>query len=365
MTFPTRRAALLLPVAVLVSEPPFARVQSRPTADNFAVERVAEGVYAVVRRDPPGLMFEANAAFVVQDDHVVVVDGGSNPESARAVLAALRRTTRKPVRYLVNTHWHGDHMMGNQVWADAFPGLEIVAHAAAREDFLGEGAVARRQFAEGAGQYASLLREKVAKGESVAGGPLSDEERLSHLTSVGLVDRALAQAGTARATPPTLTFDDRLVLARGGRAVELRWLGRAHTRGDVVVWLPAERLVLAGDLVAGPVPLVGSTSFPLDYPATLDRLLALGATTIVPGHGPVLRDDAYPRLLARMLRSLGEQTRAAAARGETLEEARRGVDLAEFRAAIAGDSPVRALLFSQYVAGPAVARAYWQARGEK
>ena len=358
------RAALLVPVALLVSEPPRG-AQARAGADNFTVERVADGVYAVVRQDAPGLMFEANAAFVVQADHVVVVDGGSNPESARAVLAAVRRTTRLPVRYLVNTHWHGDHTMGNQVWAEAFPGLEIVAHASAREDFLGEGAAARRQFAEGAGGYATLLREKVARGESLAGGPLSAEERASHLTSVALVDRALAQAAASRATAPTLTFADRLVLAREGRTIELRWLGRAHTRGDVVAWLPAERIVLAGDLVAGPVPLVGTTSFPLDYPATLDRLLALGATTIVPGHGPVLRDDAYPRLVARMLRSLGDQTRAAAERGETLEEARTRVDLAEFRAAIAGDSPVRGMLFSQYVAQPAVARAYWQAKGEK
>lgn len=362
---PAVRLALILPVAALVSEPALPRGPAGPTADNFSVERVAEGVYAVVRRDPPALMFEANAAFVVRDDHVVVVDGGSNPESARAVLAALRRTTRKPVRWLVNTHWHGDHTMGNQVWADAFPGLEIVAHSTTREDFLGEGATARRQFAEGAGGYAKVLSQKVAKRESLMGGAMSDEERESHLTSVALVDRALAQVPASRATPPTLTFDDRLVMARGGRPVEVRWLGRAHTRGDVVVWLPEEKLVIAGDLVAGPVPLVGSTSFPLDYPETLDRLLALGATAIVPGHGAVLRDDAYPRLMARMLRSLGDQTRAAVARGETLEEARKHVDLSEFRAAIAGESPVRAMLFSQYVAQPAVARAYWQAKGEK
>ena len=107
-----------------------------------------------------------------------------------------------------------------------------------------------------------------------------------------------------------------------------------------------------------PVPLVGTTSFPLDYGATLENLLALRPAVLVPGHGPVLRDDAYVRLMIRMLASIRTQTEAAVSRGETLEQARRSVNLDEFRRAIGGESKVRVLLFNQYVAGPAVARAY-------
>ena len=89
---------------------------------------------------------------------------------------------------------------------------------------------------------------------------------------------------------------------------------------------------------------------------------ALGAATIVPGHGPVMRDDTYVRLMQRLLRSVVEQTRAALARGETLEQARRSVQLGELRSAFAQGIKVRGLIFDQYVAGPAVARAYEEAK---
>lgn len=333
-------------------------------AAGFAVERVTDGVYALIRTDPPGLMFEANAAFVVGDSGVLVVDGGSNPASARQVLAELRRVTRLPVRWVVNTHWHDDHVLGNQVWRDSFPGVELVAHARTREGMLGDGAANRPRFAEAAPRAAAGLRERVRKGESLSGGPLGDEERASHESSVALAEHWVAEYAGVRPAAPTRVFDDTLSLALGGRVARLHWLGNAHTRGDIVVELPRERVLIVGDLVSWPVPLVGSTSFPLEFGPTLDRALALPHERLLPGHGPVLATDDYPRLVSRLLASMARQTRAAVARGETLEQARASVDLSEFRRLIAGESRVRDILFSQYVVGPGVARAYEAARGE-
>jgi glyoxylase-like metal-dependent hydrolase (beta-lactamase superfamily II) len=262
------------------------------------------------------------------------------------------------VRYVINTHWHGDHISGNQVYRDTFPGVELIAHATAREDMVTEGATARKQFVEFAPGTIASLRDMMKKNKGLDGDPLTSEERESHLTTIALAEHALAEAPGVRPTPPTLTLEDRLTLVRRGRTIELRYLGRGHTRGDLVVHLPREGIVFTGDLVAWPVPLVGTTSFPLDFGATLERVLALRAATIVPGHGKVLRDDLYVRLLVRLLASIKQQTEAAVARGETLEQARKSVDLGEFRKAIAGDSKVRNLLFSQYVADPAVGRAF-------
>ena len=307
-------------------------------------------------------MFEANSGFIVGDEDVVVVDGGSNPASAREVLAALRKVTRKPVRYVINTHWHGDHVAGNQVYRDSFPGVELVAHATARADMATEGATARKQFVEFAPGTVASLRDMMKQNKGLEGGRLSAEERESHLTTIALAEHALAEAPGLHPTLPTLLLEERLTLVRGERTIDVRYLGRAHTRGDVVVHLPREGIVFAGDLVASPVPLVGTTSFPLDFGATLERLLDLKAATLVPGHGAVLHDDSYVRLLVRLLASIKGQTEAAVARGETLEQARKSVDLGEFRTAIAGESKVRNLLFSQYVAGPAVARAYEAAK---
>ena len=104
--------------------------------------------------------------------------------------------------------------------------------------------------------------------------------------------------------------------------------------------------------------LVGTTSFPTDFAATLQRLQELHAATLVPGHGPVMHDDGYLQLEIRLLASIKQQAEAAVARGESLEQARQSVKLDEFRTLFAGDSKVRRDLFDTYVAGPGVARAY-------
>ena len=338
-----------------------ALLAARSAPEPFAVEEVAPGTFALLRTDPPGLMFEANAGFVVRDDDVVVIDGGSNPASSRRVLAAVRARTTKPVRWVVNTHWHDDHMLGNQVWRDSFPGVRFVAHRTAREDFATDGATNRQAFREGAPGYVAFLKERIANDSSMAGGALGAEERASHETSIRLAEGALAQAAEIQPVSPTDVFDERHVVEGRGARIELRWFGRAHTRGDIVVHLPAQGVVFAGDLVSLPVPLVGSTSFPLDYAATLDSLLALRATRLVPGHGAVQRDDGYVRTVRALLDTMRAQTVAAVGRGESLPQVRRSVNLAPFRDRLAGESIVRRLLFSTYVAQPGLARAYDQA----
>lgn len=331
--------------------------QQAATDSGFSVTKVADGVYALIRTDPPGLMFEANAAFIINSTDVVVIDGGSNPYSARQALAALRKLTAKPVRYVVQTHWHDDHMMGAEVWRDAFPAADFIAHATAREDMLTAGDKNRDDFIKNAPGTVAFVRKLVADRKAFEGGVMSDEERASQVRTAELAERYLKLAPSFRPVAPTIAVDDHLTLIRGARTIEIRFLGRAHTRGDLVVHLPKEGIVIAGDLVAGPVPLVGTTSFPLEYGATLERLAALSPSVIVPGHGSVQQGLTYTRLMIDLLASITTQARAAVARGETLEQARKSVDLTPYRRAFGGDSPVRTMLFNYYVASPAVSRA--------
>jgi cyclase len=346
-------ALLLLPAA--------APAQAPRDGAAFDVERLADGVYAVIRRERTGLYFQSNATFVVGDSGVVVVDAQFSEGATREVVAALRRITSRPVRWLVNTHYHDDHVTGNAVWRDAYPGVEIVGHANMVADMATVGARNREGMTRALPGLLGFFRTLLATGRSVSGKPITDEERVAYAGDSALAARYLAEAPTLRVTPPTRTFTDRLVLAAGRRPVEVRWLGAGHTRGDAVVWLPDERIVVAGDLVVLPVPTVGSTSIPGAFGATLDSLVALRPAMIVPGHGPVLRDDAYVRDVSRMLASLRRQAAAAVARGETLEQARQSVDLGEFRARFAGDSQLRGVVFDQYVVSPGVAAAWREA----
>src|SRR6185369_11048490 len=134
---------------------------------------------------------------------------------------------------------------------------------------------------------------------------------------------------------------------------------------DLVVYLPKEKIAACGDLIVLPVPLIGSTSYPLEYGATLENLLKLDAGIIIPGHGAVQRDDSYIRLMIRLLNSIKQQTEAAVQRGENLEQLRKSVNLEEFRKAFAGDSQHKSFIFQNYVFLPATAAAYQQLTEKK
>ncbi len=335
-------------------------------ARNFDVQKLAEGVYAVIRKDLPGLMVDANNVFIINDDDVIVVDANGAPAITTEVLAALRKLTSKPVRYVINTHYHDDHIRGNQVYRDAFPGVEFIAHAFARDYLPNQGAINRKGFLEGAPQFRDTIKELMGKNKNLGGGDLTPEERASYESDIRLIDLVLGEGAQAQTVLPTITVEDRLTLHRGNRVIEILHLGKGHTAADLVVHLPREKIAVTGDLVVWPVPLVGNPQSHVGaWAATLEKLRALQPGLIVPGHGPVMRDDSYLRQLAELFTSIKQQTAAAAARGETLEQARKSINLDEFRERFAGESSVRRVSFGMYVAGPAVAAAYAEASAKQ
>jgi glyoxylase-like metal-dependent hydrolase (beta-lactamase superfamily II) len=306
-----------------------------------------------------GLINESNSLLIVGDSDVVVVDAQSSVGRTLETLGALRRITSRPVRAVINTHWHDDHVFGNGVYRDSFPAVQLIAHRASAEDLAATGLTSRADLDTNREGTRDFLLDLVSRGQSFAGsGPMNDEERASHRASAGLISDYGRTPPGYRPQPPTTLVEDSLVLRQGRRVIRVLFLGRGHSRGDLVVHLPAERIVAAGDLVMFPVQFVGTTSFPADFAETEDRLIALAPERIVPGHGPVLQGTGHPRLISRMLHSLTDQVRAARARGETLDQVKAGVTLGEYERAFAGVSPMLRILFGYYVTTPAVQRAY-------
>jgi glyoxylase-like metal-dependent hydrolase (beta-lactamase superfamily II) len=335
---------------------------------NFEMVKVADGVYAAIRTEPPGLTVNGNSVFIINDDDVVVVDTTLTPGTAKEELAALRKLTSKPVKYVINTHWHDDHIMGNQVYRDAFPGVEFIAHTATR-DYLPTTGLSNRKGAmseQGYPGFIAFLKQQLQENKSVFGGPMDEEERTTYASDIKIAERYMTENPGVEIVLPTITLEDRLTLHRGNRVIDVRYLGRGHTSGDIVVHLPKEGIVIAGDLVIWPVPYVGNPqSHPGEWSATLEKLMALNPTTIVPGHGPVLHDNAYLKLMSRLFTSMKQQVEAAVARGETLEQTRKSVNLDEFQKLFAGDSRIRKSIFSNYIKGSGVAAAFSDASTKK
>lgn len=208
-------------------------------------EEVAPGVYAYIQ--PDGTWFINNCGFVVGDDQVVVIDATSTEKRTRAFIDAIQSVSASPMKTLVNTHHHADHTHGNYLFTDA----TIVAHRSCREVMT----------AVGLNDYS----------ESFPGVEWGDIEFVA----------------------PSLTFEGSLDLYCGGRRIELSDLGYvAHTEGDVVAWLPDERILFSGDLVfhgGTPFALFGSVEGTI---AAMDRLESFDAAVMVPGHGPVAAGSA-------------------------------------------------------------------------
>ncbi|PRX99100.1 MBL fold metallo-hydrolase [Allonocardiopsis opalescens] len=212
------------------------------------LEEVADGVFAYTQL--PGGWCVSNAGVVVGSQGALVVDTLATEPRALALREAVDRRWPGLARTIVNTHHHGDHNYGNHVFG---PGTPILAHERAPEEMAEAGLALTALWPE-------------------------------------------VEWGDVRVTLPTVTFAERARVHVGGRAVELLYVGPAHTTNDVVAWLPEERVLFAGDVLmsgCAPFNLMGSVAGAL---TAVDRLRALQPRTIVCGHGPVagpeVLDDA-------------------------------------------------------------------------
>lgn len=283
--------------------------------DLFELKPVADGVYAALAR--PVTPINCNAAVVVYDEGVLVVDTHSRPSSARALIQQVRAVTDKPVRYAVNSHFHWDHAQGNHAYPVAFPKqVAIVSSEATRENLIALGMQRVKDQIEAGPKQLAALADRVAKATDAAARAAAEDELRQQ-------EAYLAEIRSLELTLPDLTFDKSLVLHRPGWDIVLLFLGRGHTSGDIVAYLPKQRVVATGDLLHGWMPFMGD-SYPPEWVATLDALDKLEFDHIIGGHGPV-KPRSHLRFFRDYIAELIEAVRAARGRGETLEQAKASV----------------------------------------
>jgi cyclase len=339
------------------------RAETPPPPKPFELVKLAEGVYGFVWKNPAQDPIESNALFIINDNDVVVVDAGILPSSARRMAAALRRLTSKPVRYVINTHWHDDHHQGNEVYRDLWPQVEFIAHRDTRTDILDKTYAPRPQVLAGMKEENERYARWAATGRDDDGKPIEERRRVRMREISEVYGPAIAEIENVRNTPPDLTLVDRLVLHRGKRTIDVRWLGRGNTRGDVVVFLPEERVVATGDLLVHPIPF-GIGSYYKDWIGTLGRLDSLPADVLFLGHGHPQRTRAYLHRIQGLLAALVERVDSAVAAGATKEETQKAVTLSDWKRTLAGEDRALQGGFDAVFLNPAVGRAWQQAKGE-
>jgi len=322
-------------------------VGTRPAAAQFEKEykivELADDVFAIVWQNIFQFPVEGNHLVVINDDGVVVVDANRTPSLTDTVIAIIRqRPGNKPVRQVINTHWHADHVQGNAVYLREFPDVQILGHP---ETAAGIDTVRVPWVAEVALEVARLRSESEAD-TAADGTSLTDEQRQPLEAQLTSYEREHRLYESVQLTHPTVLVEDSVIIASGDRRIVVVHPGHANTPGDLIVYLPAEGIVAVGDMVTEPFPLMGWDS-PTQWPAALDNVLARKPRVVVPGHGEILFSMEYVELFRDFFRSVSRQVREGMDAGETLEQIRETVDLDSYWRAFAGENDRR---FQAFVA---------------
>jgi glyoxylase-like metal-dependent hydrolase (beta-lactamase superfamily II) len=336
------RGRVMLSVACALA-PALAAGQEPVAKDAGArMQRVAEGVYAILHDDATDAWPHGNTGVVVGDEGVLVVDSCYLPSRAKADIALIRSVTDKPVRYLVFTHWHFDHNNGTVAYRDAFPGLTIVSERETQRFIDVNGTWwPRMSTAPGSSRRADLgkLEEQLKSGKDAEGRALSEEARSKVEKAVGQRKAELDELASLRVVPPNFVFDREITLSLGRRRVQLHDWGRANSPHDVTIYLPDERVLFTGDiLVQAPRPYFGS-SWPVPWIEVLRQLEAVPIAAMVPGHGPVLHDHGYTRQVRELLEAATSRVEAKVREGLTLEQVQDAVDLQDLRKGVWDSDP--------------------------
>ncbi len=301
---------------LLLLFPSFAQPQggeSQATREGDLV-KLADNVYArIVSPDGNAV---GNSGVVVLDHSVLVFDTHFTPEGAQALLTKIRALTSKPVRYVVNSHFHPDHTHGNQVFGSA----HIISSFNARRDILQKDLPTLNRTLTTAQSQLDRLRKELA---SPAAGTVGNEQLRGQIASrQELLDRM----SRLKIIAPVLTLDDRLLIREEAREVELRFVGAGHTDGDIIMFLPAEKILFLGDLFFNAALPNTQDANLLEWMKTLEQILKIDAVKFVPGHGAAGTAKDVKEFMG-YLEELKALVQPAVTRGDSMEQILRDVQV--------------------------------------
>jgi len=280
----------------------------------FDFTEVAPGVHVAIARGVP--YYVANSVVIIGGEEVLLVDSSAGPGEGAALRDAIRTITTKPIRYVVDTHFHFDHALGHA----AFSGAVAVGHVATRAGLaLGLQQPTLASNVNALPGRAAALRAQASSETDAA-------KRETLLRDAASTDAYAKELAALAPVLPDVTFSEQMTIWLGTREVRLLHLGRGHTAGDTIVYLPAERVVCTGDLFNGYIGYMGD-AYVDEWVATLDRLARIDFKTIIAGHGKPFAGKDRITAVQSCLRDLWRQAEALKRQGVTAADAAARIDL--------------------------------------
>src|SRR4051812_3677348 len=287
-----------------------ARAQASPNLPSlFTIHKVADGVYAAVAK--PTAVLNCNAAIFENFENLLIVDTHSKPSAVVALVAQLgREVTRKPVRYIVNSHFHWDHTQGTAAYRKISSQAQVIASEVTRR-LLSESGSQRLK------ESLDQMRRRLEQIQEQRGRTKDAAEVTRLRTEAADIQSYIAEMSNYSPDLPDLTFDRELVLHDKEQDLHLTFRGRAHTAGDVIVFSPQNKVVATGDMIHSLMPFIAD-GFPREWPRTMQSVAELPFEHVIGGHGPVQHGKAHLQGMAAYI----EEITYAVARdpGKTLAE---------------------------------------------
>jgi glyoxylase-like metal-dependent hydrolase (beta-lactamase superfamily II) len=295
----------------------------------FRFNKVGDGIYHAVGTGT--LAVVGNSSFIVNDNDVIVVDDHVSPAAAWVLLEEIKAVTNKPVTTVINTHFHFDHAHGNQIFDQRV--VSIIGHEFTRQMLLNNsiGMPLYRNYVTGLPGQIDDLKKRLAT-ESDATTQASLERQIA------VAENNRAAQAELKPTPPNVTLTDRMTLYRGSREIQIRYLGRGHTAGDVVVFLPREKVVMTGDFLTAGLSNM-SDSFPDEWVKSLDNLKTLDFDTVLPGHGEAFTDKTKIGYFQDYMRDVWTEVSRLKQQGVSAEDAAKRADLTKHSAHLPINGP--------------------------
>jgi cyclase len=295
-----------------------------PLSDSnlFDMQQVANGIYFAQAR--PQAMLNCNAAIFVRSKDVVVVDTHSKPSAAASLIGQMKReVTPKPVRYVINTHFHWDHTQGSAAYSRTGEKVDFIASAATR-DLMAKLSVDRMKASVGeVPKQIDGLRKRAAQSTSTA-------EKAFCADQVRQLEAYQAELKDYTPELPTITFDKSYVLQDPAYDLHIDFRGHAHTAGDVVVFCPQERAIATGDVIHGFLPFIAD-GFPRIWPGTIDAIGQADFRSIMPGHAALQTDRTVMTNLRNYIEELTGKVEQGKKAGWTVAEMQQRITVASLK----------------------------------
>ena len=324
-----------------------------------AIEIQSIGPHAWAALQPTAQRFnDSNSLLVDAGDFFIVIDAQENADDVREIIAFARNAVGKPIRYVINTHWHSDHTQGNTIYREEYGAeLIIIGHRSHLEDIPGRAAPYLQERVDSVRGALAESKEQLRSGLKDDGTPFTSEELAAQSARIERVESWVAANAEFQFTLPSVTVTTLMSVDAGVGSFVVIPL-RGHTRGDLIVSFPQLGILATGDLV-DEMPYSGH-GYPAAWLAALPEIDALQADTLLPGHGKLLWDRKLLTSLEIYFTSLTTQVQDMVAEGKDLATVQADIDLSGSRQLLAGDDEPAGRFFDQ-VQAEAVQRSYEEA----